>query len=458
MPGEHVLVSTTLSGITLKIHILQVMSSNLYNSVDTVAFGITIGTETLVVAMTTVSQTAIWLDGQEVVIGDSITFAAGATCTRVSLYHYRIESSGEMKIDIYIYEGNLDVRVRMTSAVCSTATGLLGNCDGTATNDFVTSTGTQLTTTIGGTLSQSEIHSTFGPSWLANTADSMFSGLINIPSGPGRGLLIDMSHAISEPISTFTESQVSIEVKVKLSTVGSTCQTVWSYKKDDNDFSLLVCDGVVSIYYKNLLSKFTSLRISANTWYNLALTWQIQTRTINLFTFDESLNSESALVILSISDPNPFKPGGRIMIGQWNYPQSSRAGMFWNLIGYVDDFRIWRKQLSATEIRTYSFTHLSSSVQKLSNHWRFNSAESDKFTDSVTGLLMISYSSPWPRPKLALLDYTLTGLDTSVYTLYTSGYTYAQAYVSLCQSVIYSSHYTSACSALGNQVLDMYYR
>lgn len=38
------------------------------------------------------------------------------------------------------------------------------------------------------------------------------------------------------------------------------------------------------------------------------------------------------------------------MIGYWNYLEFSRVGVGWDLYGYVDDFRIWRKVLLILEI------------------------------------------------------------------------------------------------------------
>ncbi|KAK3101710.1 hypothetical protein FSP39_005732 [Pinctada imbricata] len=64
-PGEHLLVSASLSsGTSIKVHVEQVITSNLYNSVETVAVGVSVGSQTLVLAVTTESEVSAWFDGQ----------------------------------------------------------------------------------------------------------------------------------------------------------------------------------------------------------------------------------------------------------------------------------------------------------------------------------------------------------------------------------------------------------
>jgi hypothetical protein len=68
-PGEHMLVSGQLvSGMQIKIHILQVFMSEYYSSVGTSAVGIQIGSHKLVISVID-KMVSTWYDSEKVVIG-----------------------------------------------------------------------------------------------------------------------------------------------------------------------------------------------------------------------------------------------------------------------------------------------------------------------------------------------------------------------------------------------------
>jgi hypothetical protein len=58
---------------------------------------------------------------------------------------------------------------------------------------------------------------------------------------------------------------------------------VWSYKVDEDVFSTLVCDGKISIHMNGEILEFNSLLVEEDTWYNIALVWNNDTRLLSAY-------------------------------------------------------------------------------------------------------------------------------------------------------------------------------
>ena len=453
-PGEHLLVSgQLLSGIQIKIHILQVLMSQYYASVGTAAVGIQIDSHKLVISVLD-EVVSTWYDGNKIVIGSGFT-VSGVTCKQVSSYHYQIVGS-DLTVDIYLFENHLDVFIGTVSTFCGTTTGLLSSCNLNHEDDFKTETGVVLNSTV--TLNTDSIHDIFGQSWLVLESNSIFHGLVSIKNSGGFGLFTNGSNCLTEPISTFTEFVTTVELKFKSSVVSPGCYTIWSYKNDNLVFTTVICDSKMTLYYQDKKISFASLTVEKDTWYHFAFVWRLDTRIINLYLIQESLQINTDVHVFPASDPNPFKPGGTFMIGQWNYPISERDGVNWGFIGTFDDFRIWKKQLTLNQIRTYAFIHLTNSYTGLVNHWNFNLGYGRQLVDSIGGLKITMVGTPWLHPKWNLVDYTLTSLDKQIYNIFRSISDKNNDIKDICLSTIMSAAYNNSCSSYGLQVQFYLYK
>jgi hypothetical protein len=97
----------------------------------------------------------------------------------------------------------------------------------------------------------------------------------------------------------------------------------WSYGKVDEDvFSTLVCDGKISIHMNGEILEFNSLLVEEDTWYNIALVWNNDTRLLSAYLIRDDLQMSSEILLIPDDEPNPIRPGGKMMMGQWNYPES----------------------------------------------------------------------------------------------------------------------------------------
>lgn len=454
-PGEHLLSSfSVFTTVSINIHVLLVISSDKYNSVSTQGCGFKFGMNSIQILTTTPGNHVVWYNGEIQEVGDKLKISNDADLIRIAYNNYQLRIADQLVVDIFLFEAWMNVMIKVNPDLCTSAVGLLGQCNNRTNDDFKLKSGLLLTPEIRGTLSQDSIHNRFGPSWLVPAVNSIFTSLQNVPNGGGRGLSISGAHLISPPLYTFSESQVTIEIKFKLSQSYGRCQTIWSYK-NANVFSILACNGLVSIHYMNERRDLSAVRISLNVWYHLSVTWLSQTRTLNVYTFTQRLTASSQFTIFEIDKPNPFKPGGTIMIGQWNYPESSRVGVGWDLYGYVDDFRIWRKVLSISEIQINAFSHIEEKVNKLSNHWKFNEV-SNVHIDVIAGLNFQEFSSPWPYPQSVLMDYAISSPLLNVYQLYNLPISSTSEISQACYNFIFSAQFSTVCSSLGAVTMEFF--
>ena len=454
-PGEHLLSSLKLSTReTIDVHVLQVISSDKYNSISTQGCGFRVGVNSVQLLMTTPGNHVLWYNDEIREVGDKLKISNDADIMKIAYNNYQIVLANQLTVDIFLFEAWMNVIVKVNPTLCFSAVGLISQCNNRTNDDFKLRSGIVLTPEIGGTLSQTSIHDRFGPSWLVPADNSIFTSVGNTLNGCGRGLNISNSHLLSTPLYSFSETQVTVEIKFKLTTDSKSCQTIWSYKNDDV-FSLLVCDGHVGLHYMNGRRDFTAVRISVGMWYHLAVSWLSKTRTINVYTFTQSLVVSSKFTILEVDKPNPFKPGGTLMIGQWNFPEFSRLGIAWNLFAYIDDLRIWRKALSISEIRLKAFQKFEGFANRLSNHWKFNSI-SKEYIDIIAGVTLHSYSKPWPHPQSVLMDYAVSAPSISIYQVYNNLMLQTPEINTACQNFIPSSQFTTACSLLGTAAIEFF--
>lgn len=455
-PGEHVLSSfSVFTAVTIDIYVLLVISSDKYNSITTQGCGFKIfGTNSIQILTTTSGNHVVWYNGEIQEVGDKLKISNDVDLIRIAYNNYKLRIADQLVVDVFLFEAWMNVMIKVNPILCASAVGLLGQCNNRTNDDFKLTSGLVLTPEIGGTLSQDSIHNRFGPSWLVPAVNSIFSSLQNVPNGGGRGLSISGSYLISPALYTFSESQVTIEIKFKLSQSSGRCQTVWSYK-NANVLSILVCNGQISIHYTNERRDLPAVRISLNVWYHLAVTWLSQTRTLNVYTFTQRLTASSQFTIFEIDKPNPFKPGGTIMIGQWNYLESSKVGVGWNLYGNVDDLRIWRKVLSISEIQANAFSHVEEKVNKLSNHWKFNDV-SNVHIDIIAGLNFQEFSSPWPYPQSVMMDYAMSSSLLNAYQLYNFPISNTSEISQACYKFIFSTQFNTICSSLGAVTIEFF--
>lgn len=455
-PGEHLLVSgQLLSGIQIKVHVLQVFMSEYYSSVGTSAVGIQINSHKLVISVID-ENVSTWYDDETVVIGSGFEAVSGVTCKQVSSFQYQVSAGSDLVIDIYIYENHLDIHIGAVASFCGTSTGLLSSCNLNHLDDFKTRTGVVLTST--GTLNTNTLHSDFGQSWLVSDSNSVFKGLVPIENSGGFGLSTNGSHIITDPVSTFTEFVVTIEIKFKADIVSPNCHTIWSYKKDNNIFSTVVCNGQITLYYQDKKITFSSITVDVDTWYHFAIVWRLDTRVISLYLVQEGLQINTDVHVLDVNDHNPLTPGGTFMIGQWNYPTNERDGVNWGFIGTFDDFRIWKKQLTLNQIRSYAFKHMTDTYTGLTNHWNFNMGYDRLLTDYIGGLKITMISSPWNFPVWTLVDYSLSTLSLNIYQVFTNPNNVDVEIEEFCKSVVLSSVYNNACTDFGTQIQVYVYK
>ena len=402
--------------------------------------GIKVGTDTLTIRADSCGTGGYtWLNDEEITVGDSQELGTDLVCSQTSTRQYKCKTSlGEYKLIVDMYEGHLAVQA--WSKNCGNARGLLGACgsDGAA-NDFLDSSNNPLN--VNTELNVKNIYEKFAASLQPSKTDSMFSTVLpnSIPSSAETCLRSAAGHAISEPINTFTEAQVTIEIKFYLETFETDCATLWSYHSEKT-FSVLVCDGYVNIYFNSEKTEIKDLRsIKSNTWYHLSLSWNNAEFELNFFLIFFSGGSKAYEIATEALEESPLIPGGIFMLGQMYYDDSMSLEVIgWSFDGYFDEFTIWKTTTDLENVLSNAFAYKEVSEVGLSNLWRFNEGYGTTSLDSSELQLRMDWvTGPRSHPEWSICGYTMEYPVLSQLTLTSLLQTYHDAETeSTCQLLL----------------------
>ena len=343
------------------------------------------------------------------VVGDAQELGSDLVCSQPTQRQYKCETSlGEFKLVVDMYEGHLAVQA--WSKNCGNARGLLGSCgsDGAA-NDFFDAENNPLD--VDTKLNVKNIYEEFAVSLQPSKTDSMFKTVLpnSIPSSAETCLRSSAGHAISEPINTFTEAQVTIEIKFYLETVAADCATLWSYHSAKT-FSVLVCDGYVNTYFNGEKTEIRQLKnIKSNTWYHLSLSWNNDISELKFITVFFSGGSKAYEMVDQTLAESPLIPGGIFMLGQMYYDDSMSLEVIgWSFDGYFDEFTIWKTATGLENVLRNAFAYKEVDEDGLSNLWRFNEGYGTTSLDSSKLQLRMEWvTGPRSHPEWTICGYSM---------------------------------------------------
>lgn len=419
-PGEHRIFSTTLvDGTPLAIHARFRATSGvrLVTGVDAIA--VNCGRDVLEIYSLAPSGNAggyVLINSHERLLRPGILLQNRLECAQFKPSQYHLTSpQDDLDIQILLSGGFLSIHVQCTQILCHSSTGLLSSCNGDPTDDFVAYNGTELDATgPNATLSQSNLHETFGLSYLVPVSQTQFSlhqDIDYLTSGSSV-YLMDSSYQTSS-LCTFSNSDITIELKFKASQHMTSCGSLFSYKGPSNvtSVTLLLCDHRLVISYRDQQVS-TGWTVSSDTWYHVSLVWQPSNNQILLFTVHNggSLLSE-VFRLTNTGSHNLFEPCGQLWLGQW-IPDSwgTSARLTWNFQGWINAVRIWNKRLSSSEVMLSAWSAVYYDEQPyLANHWVFNEAYGGVAVDTVHRLTLASSNyKPWTRPLWSMETGRLT--------------------------------------------------
>ena len=372
--------------------------------------GIKVGSDTLTIRADSCGTGGYtWLNDEEIAVGDALELGTDLKCSQTSTRQYKCKTNvEEFKLIIDMYEGHLAVQAWSNN--CRNARGLLGSCgsDGAA-NDFFDASNKTLD--VDTELNVKNIYEKFAVSLQPSKTDSMFSVVLpnSIPSSAETCLRSAAGHAISEPISTFTEAQVTIEIKFYLETVDADCATLWSYHSEKT-FSVLVCDRYVNIYFNSEKTEIKALnRIKSHTWYHLSTSWNNAEAELNFFLVFYSGGSKAYEIATEAFGESPLIPGGIFMLGQMYYDTSMNLEVIgWSFDGYFDEFTIWKNTTGLEKVLSNAFAYKEVSEIGLSNLWRFNEGYDTTSLDSSELQLRMNWvTGPRSHPEWSTCGYTM---------------------------------------------------
>lgn len=366
------------------------------------AVAFTIGDNNLVIqAQDTGLSANIWHNGVSKDVGAGIALSTEVIVTKQSPTRYILTAAPDFMIYIDVREGYVNMVVKAKSAVCRTASGILGNCDADPTNDFQTADGDILTVNDPQyPLTTEYINTGFIQSW--ETSTTVFTDVIQgISAEPGSMcLLIQNSQMQSTPVFYFTEKEITIEIKFKIVKL-DVCATLWSYTNEDKKtFSALVCSGslVFATYSPEEQLTDMDLSVDFNKWYKLSIVWKDEI--LNFYLIGQYKDSISANTKAD-NVVKVFSNGGTFQLGM-------TPGYMYPYYGYIDDFAVWKSAFTENEIESRAFVYTVTAGQtELSNIWRFNRGHGNTVYDS-TGRASFTWDMTWQDISWALCSYEMS--------------------------------------------------
>ena len=351
----------------------QVITSNHLPVFTTDMVSITIGGNVVVFqADNKGSLGNIWLDGVPVTIGNQYRISPGHElyATMSSTKQYTLTGSDIFKIILDMKVGYIDVFMASERAGCFSSEGLLGRCDDDIVNEFTASNGILLQENdVTYPLNVDNIDNIFISSWKILSSSSFSTVYDHFkPASGERGLYINDSPLSSSTVFAFTEFKFTIDLIFFMKQTENECSTLWSYHCPSGDVtSVLVCSNHISVVVVSDSERrhdINTISVSSDTWYQFTVSWNgLNTPTMNLYLIVETKGFSNSYIEL---DANPFCTGGNFKLG------TSYGSQRYGLTGYIDDFVVWRRDLSLQEVIDNSFSFKRTSISDISAIWRFN--------------------------------------------------------------------------------------
>lgn len=333
--------------------------------------------------------------------------------SRVGINSHQIDVDGELQIWVTVEGRFLRIKVNAQKTVTNVV-GLLGNNDDEPLNDFKKKDGSS-----GGNLNQTTIHTVFGASWNVTSADSLFRAIPSDQIKPaGTALCFESSSAVSPVLKTWVSTgSITFDFHFEMSSnmPSGTCGAVMSYRftvgSDEHVTTVLICqDGYVAFAFDDSTFRLDGSLVHS-VWYHGFLMSDPTIKQIVFYIYDASNgNLISTIPIQSAQLPsyNPFTPGGTIVLGQWNAPDSLTYGLGWNFVGCLDEIRIWNKKLNVQQHPEYKSKYSSISTPDLVHYFRLNDGVGSYALDSITGERLTLIGAPWRSPMWKKSTTTLS--------------------------------------------------
>lgn len=372
------------------------------------AVGMSVGSSTLVIqANDDGTGGTVWYNDEIVTVGSGLDLATEVTFYQRSQTQYVLMCSTDFYITMDLKKSHIDLFVNAKMSVCSTAQGLLGLCDSDSTNDFKMSDENTLLESDGThELTLKNIEDSFVPSWESD--DEIFTDIIPGFNGGSCSscLRIQSSSLVSEEVSYFTESEITVDIIFYLESVPTECGTLWSYKNaGDNIFAVLVCQQYI-YYYSTLNPSETitpvNIKVDITKWYQLSVVWTRFDETLYFYLIDDSYSFVNEYATDS-SIKDLLTPGGTFMLGLTH-------SNLYGFEGYVDDFTVWKSSFTLNDIVTRAFQYIdSSSESNLAYIWRFNEGNGYSAKDSTERLVKFNWlSGGWEKIHWSVCAYQVT--------------------------------------------------
>ena len=293
----------------------------------------------------------------------------GFRLQRIDDYQLRILGPKQLRIDIYIQHGHLEINVRVKSKKCPFFEGLVTPCQEKKNYQCEDDDVNCLLAALGHKR-YAKKYTLYHHQTLAyfrrlsiNPIHSVTHFLSLYPQAARSALQVVGSAGVSEPVH-FTSDVVTIEAMVNITVAEGTilCYSI------DTIFGIAITDGNFSLH---ILDDFVVSGIGAavGEWGHVSVVYRRTSGVAIIRWITASLLIKEELIFFY---PGLCAGGGVITLGGWYDPISSSSGPPGIFIGTVDRVLYWSRPLSSVDL-LYHFNHrIIRGEPGIAAYWRFN--------------------------------------------------------------------------------------
>ena len=393
---------------------------------------------------TTTTQIVIMPSGQDdkppIVYKDKvrldygITTALSADMVMVlkSYTELEITVSNTNKINIRVQDQWIDTAMNLDSSICSTSSGILGNCAGTS-DTYTTYSQEDLMSFI-----ETTYKSVNGP--IVETMYAVFGQNVSLNSG--FALLFNETSSITETLTyntNFNSQEFSLSMYFKPSGVGG---VILAYSRNTT-FTVLNTHPMSMQCGTKTISTTASPHVGE--WNQIIITFDESQNQMHFYHYGPNITISYQVINDFCS--NLFVEGGKISLGEWipSY-QSEKYTYTKTFIGEIEEASLWKDPIPpALVFQAESLNvKVSGFLNNVSTLWSFSEGVGYLAFDNVVGNDMNLPRFPWQSPAWVVSDKTLKVINDEITLVVET----QQEAVDLCTEFFGSV--ASACSSVSS--------
>ena len=313
-------------------------------------------------------------------------------------------SVGSSTIKLLVQYNGIDISMDILSTVCSSSTGIVGNCGGTS-ETYTTYNQNNLMQYVTNTYSSVD-----GP--IVQTMLAVFGR--NVSHDSGFALSFNETSSLTDTLTyrqdhTLDSNSFSLSLYFKPKTEGG---VLLAYSKNMT-FSILNRNPIIMRCGTKIIT--TNVTIHQNQWNQIVTTFDRTNNKIHFYHYGPNVTIRYQIIEDFCSDL--FIEGGKISLGEWIPSIDSEKYSYTETFdGEIEEVSVWKDPIPAPLIFQAESLNvkLSGFLKNVTSLWSFSEGVGHTAFDNVMGNKMNLPSHPWQTPLWEISDKTLKVINEEI--------------------------------------------